>query len=228
MNRLLLPLALLVSLQACNGPSGAGGAGVASSGDGSGYTDISSLDNWRGYKKDGVPETWIQDADGAIHLVRGGGGDLITRAQYRSFDLELEWKISPRGNSGIMYRVAETDGASYMTGPEMQVLDNSVAGGDLSVSAGADYALHAPAADNTRPVGEWNAVRIRVDGNSVTYWLNGVQQCAYELFSDEWEERVANSKFAKWPEFGRRSRGHICLQDHGDEVWYRNIRIRKL
>jgi hypothetical protein len=217
MSRRLLSLALLAAIASCNA-LGAGGAN----------TDISSLDHWRGYKKDAVPETWVQDEEGAIHLTKGGGGDIITREQYGSFELELEWKISPRGNSGIMYHVAETDGPSYMTGPEMQVLDNAVAGGDLLHSAGADYALYAPEADNSKPVGEWNQVRMLVDDGHVEYWLNGVQQCSYELWSEEWKARVAGSKFAKWSEFGMHETGHVALQDHGNPVWYRNIRIRSL
>jgi hypothetical protein len=190
-----------------------------------GGNDITSLDNWRGYKKEGVPENWVQQ-DGAIYLTGGGGGDLITREQYASFDLTLEWKISPKGNSGIMYHVTEGDGPTYFTGPEMQVLDNAVANGDLLHSAGADYALHAPAADNSLPVGEWNLARILVDGPHVTYWLNGVQQCSYELWSEDWTARVAASKFAQWPGFGMNKSGHIALQDHGNPVWYRSIRIR--
>jgi 3-keto-disaccharide hydrolase len=220
----VLSIGLLLSgcvlLGACNGPGG--------SGDGSAeWTDLSSLDHWRGYKQEAVPEAWVLD-EGAIHLTGGGAGDLITREQFASFELELEWKISPRGNSGIMFHVLETEGATYMTGPEMQVLDNALAGGDLLHSAGADYALHAPAEDNTRPVGQWNAVRILVDGAQVEYWLNGVRQCAYELWSEDWKARVAASKFAQWPGFGLAERGHIALQDHGNPVWYRGIRIRSL
>ena len=210
MKRILSALGLMAAFTACQSSQ-----------------NLSSLDEWRGYKKDHVPEQWVID-DGAIHLTSGGAGDLITREQYESFVLELEWKISPKGNSGIMYHVAETDGATYMTGPEMQVLDNSVAGGDLKVSAGADYALHAPEADNSKPVGEWNHVKMIVDGPHVEYWLNGVQQCSYELWSDEWNEKVQNSKFKAWPEFGQHKTGHIALQDHGNPVWYRNITIRRL
>jgi len=189
--------------------------------------DISSLDNWRGYKKDAVPEQWVVE-DGAIYLTGGGGGDLITREQYESFDLTMEWKISPKGNSGVMYHVSETDGPTYFTGPEMQVLDNVVANGDLLHSAGADYALHAPEADNTKPVGEWNTARMRVDGPQVTYWLNGVQQCTYELWSEDWSAKVAASKFKQWPGFGMNKSGHIALQDHGNPVWFRNIAIKTL
>ena len=188
--------------------------------------DISSLDNWRGYKKDAVPEQWVNEDGNTIYLTRRGGGDIITREQYESFDLTMEWKISPKGNSGIMYRVSETDGPTYFTGPEMQVLDNAVAGGDLLHAAGSDYALHAPAEDNSRPVGEWNEVRMLVDGAHVEYWMNGVQQCSYELWSEDWNARVAASKFSKWPGFGMNKRGHIALQDHGNPVWYRNIVIR--
>ena len=190
--------------------------------------NISSLDNWRGYKKDSVPEQWVNEGEDTIYLTGGGAGDLITREQYESFDLTMEWKISPKGNSGVMYRVSEGDGPTYFTGPEMQVLDNSVAGGDLMHSAGADYALHAPTEDNTRPVGEWNEVRMIVDGPHVEYWLNGVQQCSYELWSEDWNARVAASKFKQWPGFGMNKRGHIALQDHGNPVWYRNIVIRPL
>jgi hypothetical protein len=189
--------------------------------------DISSLDNWRGYKKDAVPEQWVVE-DGAIYLTGGGGGDLITREQYESFDLTMEWKISSKGNSGVMYHVSETDGPTYFTGPEMQVLDNVVANGDLLHSAGADYALHAPEADNTKPVGEWNTARMRVDGPQVTYWLNGVQQCTYELWSEDWSAKVAASKFKQWPGFGMNKSGHIALQDHGNPVWFRNIAIKTL
>lgn len=190
--------------------------------------NISSLDNWRGYKKDSVPEQWVNEDEETIHLTGGGAGDLITREQYGDFVLTMEWKISPKGNSGVMYRVSEGDGPTYFTGPEMQVLDNAVAGGDLMHSAGADYALHAPSEDNTRPVGEWNEVRMVVDGPHVEYWLNGVQQCSYELWSEDWNARVAASKFKEWPSFGMNKRGHIALQDHGNPVWYRNIHIRSL
>ena len=190
--------------------------------------NISSLDNWRGYKKDSVPEQWVNEDEETIHLTGGGAGDLITREQYGDFVLTMEWKISPKGNSGVMYRVSEGDGPTYFTGPEMQVLDNAVAGGDLMHSAGADYALHAPSEDNTRPVGEWNEVRMVVDGPHVEYWLNGVQQCSYELWSEDWNARVAASKFKEWPGFGMNKRGHIALQDHGNPVWYRNIHIRSL
>lgn len=193
------------------------------------WTSLDSADHWRVYKQESVPEGWVIDADG-IHLVGTGVGDLITREQYASFELELEWKISPGGNSGIMYHVSEDQDATYMSGPEMQVLDNATLGDatDLLHASGADYGLYAPTEDDSKPAGEWNAVRILVDGPHVEYWMNGVQQCTYELWSEEWKARVAGSKFAQWPGFGMNETGHIAIQDHGNEVWYRKLRIRSL
>ena len=116
----------------------------------------------------------------------------------------------------------------WETGPEMQVLNNAVHpdGRDPKTAAGSNYALHAPPRDLTRPVGEWNEVRILVQGQHVELWLNGEQVVAYELFSEDWERRVAESKFASMPRYGRNDRGHIALQNHGDPVWYRNIKLR--
>ena len=184
----------------------------------------------RGYGQKEFPGSGWRVGDGTLKTIpRNKGGkprDLATDISFTDFEFECEWKVAPGGNSGIMYRVSETDGPTYFTGPEMQVLDNAVAGGDLLHAAGSDYALHAPAEDNSRPVGEWNEVRMLVDGAHVEYWMNGVQQCSYELWSEDWNARVAASKFKQWPGFGMNKRGHIALQDHGNPVWYRNIVIR--
>ena len=191
--------------------------------------DGRSLEHWRGFKQDAVPEGWTVE-EGSIGLTGRGAGDLITREQFESFELAFEWKISPRGNSGVMFHVTEDYDQTYFTGPEMQVIDNAVFDGDLDMlhAAGADYALHAPAADDTRPVGEFNQARILVDGDHVEYWLNGVRQCEFTLWSEDWRARVANSKFGSMPGYGVQRNGHIALQDHGNPVWYRNIRIRRL
>ncbi len=192
--------------------------------------DGHAADAWRGFRREGVPTSWIVD-DGTIHFTaEGERGDIITKEMFGDFELRLEWKISPGGNSGIMFGVSETTRSTYQAGPEVQVLDNArhPDGAAPVTSAGSNYALHAPTVDATRPVGEWNEVRLIVNQRQVEHWLNGQQIVAYELGSDEWERLVANSKFAQWPEYGRQAEGHIALQDHGNHVWYRSIRIRRI
>jgi hypothetical protein len=185
--------------------------------------------NFRGYKKDKLPDGWVVE-DGAI-VRKKGGGDIITKDQYESFELSLDWKISPGGNSGIMFKVQETDGPSYMTGPEAQVQDNK-AGKDPQ-KAGWMYQLYAANEDATKPAGEWNTFVLKCQKTAAgTYKcehiMNGKKYVEYEIGSDDWNQKVAKSKFAKWPQFGKAAKGHICLQDHGNEVAYRNIKIREL
>jgi hypothetical protein len=160
----------------------------------------------------------------------GAGGDIVTVDEYGDFELELEWKVAPGGNSGIMYRVTETAANSYESGPEMQVLDDSghADGRSRLTSAGSAYGLYPAPAGVVKPAGEWNAVRLVVNGNHVEHWLNGQKVVDYELGSPDWEAKVKASKFAEWPGYGRAARGRIALQDHGDRVAYRNIRIREL
>lgn len=188
--------------------------------------DGRSLEQWRGYRRDQVPAGW-QAVDGALTRV-ARAGDLITRDVFADFELELEWMVAEGGNSGIMYRVTEEADETYQTGPEMQVLDDArhPDGGSRLTAAGAVYGLYSAPVGAVKPAGEWNAVRIVVRGNHVEHWLNGVEVAAYELGSPDWEARVAGSKFRKWSRYGRAAAGHIALQDHGDRVAYRNIRIR--
>jgi len=191
--------------------------------------DGKSLDQWRGYKKEGLPGGWKVQEDGTLARV-GGGGDLISKEQFASFELQLEWKISEGGNSGFFYRATEAHNAIYESAPEMQVLDNQKHGDGKNpkTSSGANYALIACPKDVTKPVGDWNAVRLIIKGNHVEHWLNGEQMLAYELGSPEWVELVKKSKFANWPDYGKAAIGHIGLQDHGNLVWYRNIKLRAL
>lgn len=190
--------------------------------------DGRTTEGWRGYRKDRCPDGWVVK-DGCIVRV-GPGGDIISEGEFEDFELKLEWRISAAGNSGIFYRVDESVGWPWETGPEMQVLDNDehYDGKNEKTSAGSNYALHAPVRDVTEPVGFFNKVHIIVDGAHVEHWLNGVRVVDYELWSDDWERRVADSKFKQWPKYGRMKRGHIVLQDHGDKVWYRNIKVRPL
>jgi hypothetical protein len=183
---------------------------------------------WRGYMRTGMPDGW-RVVDGALTRV-GPAGDIITMEQFRNFELALEWSVAPGGNSGIFYRAIEGPAAIYVSAPEMQVLDDAAHRDGLSrlTAAGSNYGLHGVPEGIVRPAGEWNAVRIVVDGNHVEHWLNGVKVVEYELHSPEWKELVANSKFAQWPEYGQAAEGHIGLQDHGDRVAFRSIRIRVL
>ena len=183
---------------------------------------------WRGFRMDTIPGGW-RVVDGALTRV-AAGGDIITTDQFANFELELEWKVAPGGNSGIMFHVTEDSDATYKSGPEMQVLDDAAHADGRSrlTAAGADYGLHPAPAGVVKPGGEWNAVRLVVNGPHVEHWLNGIKVVEYELWTPEWEAKVAASKFAKWPGFGLARTGHIALQDHGDRVAYRNIRIRVL
>ncbi len=183
---------------------------------------------WRGYRMDAMPGGW-EVVDGALTRT-GSGGDIVTTEVYANFELELEWRVAPGGNSGIMFRVVEDSDATYMSGPEVQVLDDAAHrdGASRLTAAGANYGLHPAPAGVVKPAGEWNAVRLVVNGAHVEHWLNGVKVVEYELWTPEWEAQVAASKFAQWPGYGLARAGHIALQDHGDWVAYRNIRIRVL
>lgn len=191
--------------------------------------DGQTTKGWRGYGRRDFPRQHWKVIDDC--LVRTGpGGDIVTADEFGDFELSLEWRISAGGNSGIFYRVDESKGAPWATGQEMQVLDNAehADGRNPKTSAGANYALYAPERDVTRPVGLFNEARIVARGQHVEHWLNGVKIAAFEIGSADWNERVAHSKFADLPHFGRVERGHIVLQDHGDRVGYRNIKIRPL
>ena len=188
--------------------------------------DGETLDGWRGYHQEGLPGGWRVE-DGMLHRF-GGGGDIVTRDTYSSFELSLEWKVAEGGNSGIFYLAELGLEGIWESAPEMQVLDDErhPDGQSPLTSAGANYGLYATPRGVVNPAGEWNHARIVVEGDSVQHWLNGVRVVEYVLGSAEWAELVADSKFAQWPEYGTARAGHIGLQDHGDPVWYRNIKIR--
>lgn len=183
---------------------------------------------WRGYMKTDMPAGW-QAVEGALTRV-AAAGDIVTVDKYQDFELALEWKISPGGNSGIFYRGIEGPDAIYFSAPEMQVLDDDRHSDGQSplTSAGSDYGLYPAPRGVVKPVGEWNAVRLLVKGNHVEHWLNGRKIVEYELGSADWNQRVADSKFKQWPEYGKSAAGYIGLQDHGNWVAFRNIKIRVL
>lgn len=188
--------------------------------------DGHSLKGWRGFQEETPPAGW-QAVNGELTRV-GQGGDLVSAEQFADFEIAFEWKITEGGNSGVMYRVATNEEATYHTGPEYQILDNARHrdGKDPLTSAGSCFGLYAPSKDVTRPVGEWNTGRILVRGHRVEHWLNDIKVVEYELLSPDWEGRVQGSKFKQWANYGRVPRGHIALQDHGNRVAFRNVKIR--
>jgi hypothetical protein len=199
--------------------------------------DGKSLDAWRGYKMQTVPDGW-KIADGTL-AKDGHVGDLITKDQFGNFELELEWKIGRAGNSGIFYRGSEdqefkgrpNDDRIYTTGPEYQLLDDDEAEDNKTrlTCAGANYGLYPSPAGHLKPVGDWNKARIVARGSHVEHWLNDVKVVEYELWSPDWEAKIAATKFKAWPKFGRAKRGYIGLQgDHAGALAFRNIRIRPL
>ena len=201
--------------------------------------DGESTEGWRGYGMDHFPEAGWAIADGNLIVFasdgseEGLGGDIVTENDFDDFELVFDFQVSPVGNSGVFYRVAEMEGkAMWEMAPEFQVLDDTayIEMGTMDMHThltGDNYDLQASQVTASNPIGEWNTARIVVDGNRVEHWLNGQMTVAYQLYSDEWEALVAASKFA--PEiYARARRGHIGIQDHGHEIRYRNIKLRPL
>jgi hypothetical protein len=206
--------------------------------------DGSSTQGWRNYNKTTFPEQGWEIVDGTLHCqgsgkgeAGGGGGDIIYDKKFSNFHLKLEWKISEGGNSGIFYLGQEGPEFEtiWRTAPEMQVLDNekhpdAQAGKDGNRKAGSLYDLIPAVPQNAKPVGEWNTAEIKVYKGSVWHIQNGETVLEYHLWTPEWNALVAGSKFPalnpNWANVA--TEGYIGLQDHGDDVWYRNIQIREL
>lgn len=188
-------------------------------------------DQLRGYNQDSFPTAnWVVD-NGALKTVPGKAVDLVTREKYTNFELVAEWKVTPAGNSGIMYRVAELDGPPWFTGPECQVLDDArhPDGKNPKTTAGALYGLIAPPATKVlKPVGEFNEMRIVFKDNHVEHWLNGVKLLDYTWGSPEIAELIKISKFKDMPRFMKETEGYISFQHHGEEAWFRKMKIRRL
>ena len=193
--------------------------------------DGGNVDQWSGYKQDTFPKGGWAVENGALKTIVGGNRvDIITKDIYQNFELVLEWRVSPAGNSGIFYFATEESDYIWQTAPEMQVLDDSAHpdGNRAVTSAGSLYDLISPTEKFLNPVGEFNEARIKVKNNKVEHWLNGKKILIYEYGSDTINELIAKSKFKSMPLFAKANSGHIGLQHHGEEVWYRNIRLRKL
>jgi len=181
---------------------------------------------WRGFRKQTIPG-W-QAIDGALTRI-GDGGDIITVDEFGDFELTLQWSVPRNGNSGVLYRVTEDTDVIWHHAPEYQVIDNAYEPGlKPAQHAGANYDLHPPSRDVTKPVGSWNDTRILARGAHVEHWLNGVKVVEYDRGTQMFRALVNNSKYQDMPGFGERERGPILLQDHGNAVSFRSIKIRSL
>jgi hypothetical protein len=212
---------------------------------GSGWTSLfdgSTTNGWHGYLKNTAGKAWkIQD--GALYLdpaakkdAPSEGGDLVTNEEYENYHLKLEWKISPKGNSGIIFNIHEDPSLTntYNSGPEMQVLDNGsaiVAGHPdarlFTHRAGDLYDLIA-SQEAVKPAGEWNLAEIVVNHGKLDFYLNGKHTLSTQMWDENWKQMIAISKFKDMKGFGTYRQGHIALQDHGDAVWFRNVMIKRL
>ncbi len=195
--------------------------------------DGKTTQGWRGFKQDKVNDGWQVIDGNLVTLGKGGdlGGDIITVDKFEDFELYLEWAISEGGNSGIFFHILEDNYPTvYATGPEYQLIDDTGFSQKLKEwqKTGANYAMHNAESKKLKPVGEFNTSRIKVKDGYVEHWLNGEKIVEYELWTDEWKERVQNSKWKDYPGYGIARKGHIALQDHGSVVKFRNIKIRDL
>jgi hypothetical protein len=193
-----------------------------------------SKKGWRTFKNQ-ENNSW-EVADGTLHCkpfddkAENKRTDLITEDQFENFELAFDWKISPQGNSGVMFRVTEEYDVPYATGPEYQILDDGGYPGEVTETnfTAGNYAMHAAVNKKLNPVGEWNASRIVANGNQIEHWLNGDKVVSYEMNSPEWKKLKDAGKWKDFPGYGTAKKGHIDLQDHGNEVWFRNIKVKPL
>jgi hypothetical protein len=186
--------------------------------------DGKTTKGWRNYRKQGISDKWTV-VDGVLTAKRGAG-DIIADEQFDAFELALDFKIAKGGNSGVMYHVTEDKEQPYETGPEIQIYDHP--GGPGVQKTGFLYELYDSKVDSTKPAGEWNQMRVLVTPEKCETSINGVKYHEYVKGGDDWNKRVAGGKFSKMPDFGKHTKGFICLQEHGSDVAFRNIKIRPI
>jgi hypothetical protein len=196
--------------------------------------DGSSTAEWRGYNSDSFPSAWQVEGDELVlRPGTGTGGDIMSRRIFRDFELRMEWMVEQGGNSGIFYHVLEQPAkAIYWSGLEMQILDDenhpdSFRGVNGNRQAGSLYDLLPIAPKTAKPHGQWNDIRIISQGPVIEHWMNGEMVLRYERWTAGWFALLRESKFREHNEFGALQQGHIGLQDHGDVVRFRNIRVRE-
>jgi len=227
----ILSIVSLIALVSCNSPN-------KLENNDEGWTplfDGKTMSGWHTYGETEAGKAW-EVKDGTIHLninSEEGRGDLVTDKEYENFHLKVEWKISEGGNSGIIFNVHEDKtkyANTYNTGPEMQVLDNDKhADGKIHKHRTGDlYDLIPSTKETVKPVGEWNEAEIVSDNGKLEFFLNGEKVVSTTMYDDNWKNLIAGSKFVAWPDFGTYKKGKIALQDHGDEVWFRNVKIKEI
>lgn len=193
--------------------------------------DGSSLDGWRNYKSQDI-KGWEVRGEDMVALGNSPSRDIITRDTFSNFELSLEWNIATGGNSGIFYNVREEEHLAGLpdSGPEYQLIDDIGYPGDLEdwQTTGANYAMHPPKVKVSHPAGTYNHSRVIVDNGVVQHWLNDRLVVSYKLWTEDWKERVKKGKWKDFPDYGIYPSGHIGLQDHGNEIRFRNIKIRRL
>lgn len=204
--------------------------------------DGSTKNGWHVYNAVSDGSAWVIDS-GTLHLdpkemiewQTKGGGDIVTDAEYENFHLKLEWKIDTAGNSGIMFYIHESPDTTlhkyaWYTGPEMQVLDNARHGDAQNGKhrAGDLYDLISSSPETVKPAGEWNQAEVIANKGSLELFLNGTRVVQTTLWDENWKKLVAGSKFIHMPEFGTYKKGRIGLQDHGNKVWFRNVKVKNL
>ena len=196
--------------------------------------DGKTLNGWRTYQNKPADSWMVKDGvlscKGSTTDKSDRRADLITNDTFENFDLQLDWKIAPQGNSGILYMVTENYETSYLSGPEYQVIDDVNFPEKLEdwQKVAANYAMHTAPTAHPKPAGEWNHARIVVDHGHIQHWLNGEKVVEYDLWTDDWKKRKAEGKWKDAPGYGMSKVGHIALQDHGSEAWFKNIEIKKL
>ncbi|RFS23974.1 DUF1080 domain-containing protein [Chitinophaga silvatica] len=192
------------------------------------------LTGWRIFKNKPA-DTWV--AEGAILHCLGSKtdksdkrGDLITDKEFENFELQADWKLAAQGNSGILYMVTEEFDAPYLSGPEYQIIDDKNFPEKLEdwQKTGANYAMNPPLVAASNPIGEWNTTKIIVNKGHVEHWLNGQKTAEYELGSPEWKKHKAEGKWKDAKGYGMSRKGHIAFQDHGSEIWFKNVKIKEL
>ena len=257
MKKILMMAAMVSMLASCGGNGANKAEAPADDANTIVLFDGTSLDGWRGYGKDHVPARWtIEDGclkfagSGGGEAQTGEGGDIIFAAQkFKNFELELEWKVSKGGNSGIFYLAQEVKNANggyepiYVSAPECQVLDNenhpdAKLGKDGNRMSSSLYDMIPAKPQNSKPAGEWNKVKIMVYKGTVVHYQNDEAVVEYHLWTPQWTEMLQASKFSeeRWPDAfallnncgGEAREGYIGFQDHGDDVWFRNIKVTVL